>query len=81
MNKRGSEKPSLIVRCMHAWSLSHVQLVGTLWTVACQASLSMGFFRQKYWSGLPFPYPGDLPDPGIESMSPVDCLLLRHRRL
>ena len=41
----------------------------TLWTVACQASLSMGFSRQEYWSGLPFPLPGDLPIPGIESMS------------
>ena len=50
----------------------------TPWTVACQALLSMGFFRQKYWSALPFPYPGDLPDPGIEPRSPalqVDFLL------
>ena len=39
----------------------------TLWTVACQASLSMGFPRQNYWSGLSFPFPGYLPDPGIES--------------
>ena len=37
----------------------------TPWTVACQAPLSMGFSRQEYWSGLPFPSPGDLPDPGI----------------
>ena len=37
-----------------------------LWTVACQASLSLEFSRQEYWSGLPFPPPGDLPDPGIE---------------
>ena len=43
----------------------------TSWTVACQAPLSMGFFRQQYWSGLPVPSPGDLPDPGIEAMSPV----------
>ena len=42
-----------------------------LWTVACQASLSMGFFRQEYWSGLPFPSPGDLPNPGIEPWSPA----------
>ena len=41
------------------------------WTVASQTSLSMGFCRQEYWSGLPFPYPGDLPDPGIESGSPA----------
>ena len=39
-------------------------------TVACQAPLSMGFSRQEYWNGLPFPSPGDLPDPGIESCSP-----------
>ena len=50
-------------------SLSHVQLFATLWTVAYQASLSMGFSRQEYWSGLPFPSPGDLPDPGIEPRS------------
>ena len=41
------------------------------WTVARQASLSMGFPRQEYWSGLPFPSPGDLPDPGIEPGSPA----------
>ena len=50
-------------------SLSHVQLFGTPWTVACQAPLSMGFSRQEYWSVLPFPSPGDLPDPGIEPRS------------
>ena len=38
----------------------------TPWTVVCQAPLSMGFSRQEYWSGLPFPFAGDLPDPGIE---------------
>ena len=43
----------------------------TPWTVAYQASLSMGFSRQEYWSGLPFPSPGDLPDPGIEPRSPT----------
>ena len=43
----------------------------TPWTVARQAPLSMGFSRQEYWSGLPFPSPGDLPDPGIKSLSPV----------
>ena len=48
---------------------SHVQLCATLWTVAYQAPLSMGFSRQEYWSGLPFPLPGDLPNPGIEPMS------------
>ena len=53
---------------------SHVQLSATAWTVACQAPLSMGFSRQEYWSGLPGPPPGDLPDPGIEPsflMSPA----------
>ena len=51
-------------------SLSHVRLFATLWTVAQQAPLSMGFSRQEYWSGLLFPSPGDLPDPGIEPRSP-----------
>jgi len=41
------------------------------WTVACQALLSMGFSRQEYWSGLPFPFPGDLPNPGIKPTSPA----------
>ena len=44
---------------------------GTPWTVVCQAPLSMGFPRQEYWSGLPFPSPGDLPDPGIKPASPA----------
>ena len=52
-------------------SLSRVQLFATPWTVAYQASQSMGFSRQEYWSGLPFPSPGDLPDPGIEPRSPT----------
>ena len=52
-------------------SLSHVRLFATLWTIAYQASPSMGFSRQEYWSGLPFPSPGDLPDPGIEPRSPT----------
>ena len=51
--------------------LSCVQLFATPWTVAYQAPPSMGFFRQEYWSGLPFPSPGDLPDPGIEPRSPA----------
>ena len=46
--------------------LSHVQLFATLWTVAPQAPQSMGFSRQEYWSGLPYPPPGDLPGPGIK---------------
>ena len=52
-------------------SLSHVQLFATPWTVAHQAPPSMGFSRQEYWSGLPFPSPGDLPDPGTEPRSPT----------
>ena len=48
---------------------SHGQLFAALWTVAFQAPLSMGFFRQEYWSGLPGPPPGYLPDPRIELIS------------
>ena len=51
--------------------LSPVRLFATPWTVAYQASLSMGFSRQGYWSQLLFPSPGDLPDPGIEPGFPV----------
>ena len=52
-------------------SLSPVQLFATPWTVAYQAPLSMGFSRQEYWSGLPFPSPGDLPNTGIKPRSPA----------
>ena len=52
-------------------SLSRVQLFATPWTVAYKASPSMGFSRQEYWSALPFPSPGDLPEPGIKPMSPT----------
>ena len=55
------------------YALSRVGLFATLWTVAYQAPLSMGVSRQGYWSGLPFPSPGDLPDPGIEQH--LLCLL------
>ena len=58
--------------------LSRVQLFVTPWTVAYQAPASLGFSKQEYWSGLPFPSPGDLPDPGIEPESPTfyaDALL------
>ena len=51
---------------MNVKLLSHVRLFATPWTIAYQAPLSMGFSRQEYWSGLPFPSPGDLPDLGIE---------------
>ena len=50
---------------------SRVRLFVTPWTVTYQASLSMGFSRQEYWSGLPFPSRVDLPDPGIEPKSPI----------
>ena len=59
----------------HLWysevTLSRVRLFMTPWTVAYQTPLSMGFSRQEYWSWLPFPSPGDLPDPGIEPGSPA----------
>ena len=52
-------------------SLSRAQLCGTAWTVACQASLSLGFPRQEFWSRLPFPSLGDLPELGIEPQAPT----------
>ena len=58
-------------------SLSRVQLFATLWTVAHQAPPSMGFSRQEYWSGLPFPSQGDLLDPGIEPSIPQSQHILR----
>ena len=58
--------------CMYVLSHSScVRLIATPWTVARQAPLSMGFSSQEYWNGLPFPSPGDLPDPGIEPTSPA----------
>ena len=60
---------SLMRSCV--WTLSHVRLFVTQWTVVCQAPLSMGFSRLEYWSVLPFPPPGDLPNPGIEPRSPT----------
>ena len=59
---------SLGKRCVSS-RFNRVQFVVTPWSVAHEASLSMGFSRQEYWSGLPFPSPGDLPDPGIEPTS------------
>ena len=65
----------LLESLLHWWwwwrSLCHVQLFATPWSVACQAPLAMGLPRQEYWSGLPFPSPEDLPDPGIEPISPA----------
>ena len=55
--------------------LSHVQLFVSPWTIAYKAPPSMGFSRQGYWSGLPFPSPGDLPNPGIEPGSPAFVLV------
>ena len=56
--------------------LSHIWLFVTLWTVACQASVSIGFPRQASWSGLLFPSPGDFPNPGIKPMSPMSPALV-----
>ena len=50
-------------------------LFATLWTEACQVPLSMGFFRQEYWSGLPFPHPGGLSNKGIKPASPLSPAL------
>ena len=61
------KKPIVVV----VVGLSRVRLFVIIWTVARQAPLSMGFSRQEYWSGLPVPSPGDLPDPGIEPESPA----------
>ena len=74
---------SVFLRCVCILSLfSRVRLFATLWTVAHQAPLSMGFSRQEYWSALPCPPPGDLLDPGIKPVSPalqVDSLLSELR--
>ena len=59
---------------VYAQPHSHIQLFATLWTIAYQVLLSMTFFRQEYWSELPFPPPGDLPNPGIEPTSLVSCI-------
>ena len=60
--------PKMLCACVLT-CFSHVQLFVTPWTVACQAPLSMGFSKQEYWSGLPCPPPGDLPNPGTEPES------------
>ena len=62
-------------KCVCACVFSHRQLFVTPWTIAQQAPLSVGFPRQEYWSGLPFPPPGDLLHPGIEFMPPVSPTL------
>jgi len=63
------------VLCVRAQWLSHVQLFVTLWTKARQVPLSMEFSRQEYWSGLPFPTPGNLPNLGIKPTSPASPAL------
>ena len=72
----------LLLQCMKVKSETDSE-VATPWTAAHQAPLSMDFSRQEYWGGLPFPSPGDLPDPGIEPVSPTlqaDSLLTEPPR-
>ena len=61
--------PEAVRVCVHTCPLNRFRVFGTPWTVARQAPLSIEFSRQEYWSGLPFPSPGDLPDPAIELVS------------
>ena len=65
---------TILLKCM-CWSLSCVRFFATPWTVTCQAPLAMGFSRQEYWSGLPCPPEGDLPNPVIKPASPVSSAL------
>ena len=80
MDRKKSLKTKQTYSCAVLSHFSHVQLFVTLSTIACQAPLSMGFSRQEYWSGLPCPPPGNLPNPATEPMSSVspalqvDCL-------
>ena len=74
------KRKGLLLHCycsvhVHAPSFSGVPLSATLWTVAHQAPLSMGLSWQEHWSGQAFPPPGDLPNPGIEPLSPVSLAL------
>ena len=69
------DHPLFIILLCVLSHFSRVRLLATLWTVAHQAPLSLGFSRQEYWSGLPFPTPGDLLDPGIESLSLMSPVL------
>ena len=61
----------LLITCACMLSDCPVSLFATPWTIACQAPLFMQSSRQEYWNGLPFPTPGDLPNPGIKPMFPV----------
>ena len=69
VNGLGNQKETLVAVVIHL--LSHVQLFATLWTVAHQAPLSMGFSRQEYWCGLSFPSPRHLAEPETKPISPV----------
>ena len=69
---------SISVQFSSVQSLSRLLLFATPWTVAYQASQSMGFSKQEYWSGVPLPSPGDLPDPEIEPGSPALQAMLYH---
>ena len=64
-------EPGLLLLCM----LNRARLFETPGTIASQAPLSVGFSRQEYWSGLPFSPPGDLPNPGMEPVSPLSLTL------
>ena len=74
---QGWQQTALVLHVtnQYLWSevklLSHLQLFATPWTVAYQAPPTIGFSRQEYWSGLPFPSPGDLPNPGIKPRFPT----------
>ena len=74
MNKYKLKRVCTISINKVAYVLSHVQLFATLWTVALQAPLSMGFPRQEYWSELPFPPPGDLSNPRINNLGLLNLL-------
>ena len=69
------QSDSVIHTCVHAKLLQSCRVFVNPWTVACQAPLFMGFSRQEYWSGLPCPPPGDLPDPGTEPLSQASSAL------
>ena len=76
--RHGAQGASDLGTLMHTWrlsSFSRVQLFVIPWTAALQAPLSLGFSRQEYWSGLPCPPPGDLPNPGIKPVSLVSLAL------
>ena len=64
-DEKAGKKSQVEVCCAMLSCFSRVHLFATLWTVACQPPLSMGFSRQQYWSGLPFSPPGDLPNQGL----------------